>query len=71
MIPALTIRQLKYFAAIYESGSISKAAERLWRYGLAGSQYLSKPFRKQAKIFLAACQRGEFPLHVNLRKRTV
>jgi DNA-binding transcriptional LysR family regulator len=28
MIPALTIRQIKYFVAVYESGSISKAAER-------------------------------------------
>ena len=28
MIPALTIRQVKYFVAVYESGSISKAAER-------------------------------------------
>ena len=28
MTPALTIRQLKYFVAVYESGSISKAAKR-------------------------------------------
>jgi LysR family nitrogen assimilation transcriptional regulator len=28
MIPALTIRQIKYFVAVFESGSISKAAER-------------------------------------------